>query len=120
MADWPAAVDVAIWLDRPGLEPDDHVLKEVTAAAVSLLTTRCTVFAPELDINDVWVSDAIPDPLRTGAIMLAARWYGRRTRPEGVEGFGGDGGSTVIRYDIIDRDVETMVSPWLWYPIGSA
>lgn len=108
--DWPRTSDVVEWGKYPPGHVDASVMHDALEAAKGHITSRCVPFT----------SNQIPAPVRQAAVILAARLYRRRDTPEGASAFGGDAGVGVIRHDIVDRDVEQLIRPWLHYPIGSA
>lgn len=110
MADWPDVSDVVEWGKFHENSVDATQMHHAVTAAVGHLTSRCVTFT----------AGQVPEPVRSAAVLLAARLYRRRDTPEGASAFGGDAAAGVIRHDIVDRDVEQLIRPWLAYPIGSA
>lgn len=91
---WPIATgDVTAYLGvTPAGVADTAALDQATAAAVGFVNDRV------LDNVDP-IPAAVTPAQRQGAIMLAARWYGRRSSTSGIAGFGDVGVAYVMRDD---------------------
>lgn len=94
---WPITdQDVIGYLGvAPAGEADQAAMGRAAAAAVAWVTSA-GVAPPAPALGDPAVS--APE-VELGTIMLAARWYARRTSTQGIASFGDLGVSYVIRHD---------------------
>lgn len=65
---------------------------------------------PTVKVSAVWGWPAVPGPVTESVLLLAARLYARRSSPTGVAGFGDFG---VVRVTNADRDVESLLEPYV-------
>lgn len=61
-------------------------------------------------VTATWGWPAVPDEIKSAAILLAARLYRRRDSPEGVKGFADLG---VIRLSSYDVDYAAAIAPYV-------
>lgn len=65
---------------------------------------------PTVEVTAQWGWPAVPEPVSEATLLLASRWFARRSSPAGVLGFGEYG---VVRVTSADRDVEAMLAPYV-------
>lgn len=92
--DWPITqADVEGYLGVPPAGAPDQLAMTRAADAVSAWCQRHGLVAVDP------VPSEVDGDVGLGAIMLAARWYGRRSSVNGIAGFGDVGVAYVMRND---------------------
>jgi hypothetical protein len=102
---WPLQTsDVTGYLGvEPASAADQLALDRATAAVVGWVTANVEGLpVPATPGDPVDVGPAI----ELGAVMLAARWYARRTSSQGIASFGDMGPAYVMRQD---PDIATLL-----------
>ena len=94
-----------------GIKPadtfDEEAIANATAAAAVFVQRVCVARFPK-DVDGIPDFTVRPDEATyQGALVVAARWYGRRTSQNGIAAFTELGGSTYVpRYD---PDIEQLL-----------
>jgi hypothetical protein len=108
------AVDVAAvaqWLGIVPTSEDEEILGSLVGSAVALFGRRCRWLGSTPDPGDG--SQAAPADwpveVQQAAVMQAARWFRRKSTPEGVAEFPDLGAVYVSRFD---PDIAALVGDW--------
>lgn len=104
-----SALDAADWWFAD--VRDGRPLEEVFSADRFVPDRR-----PTVKVSAVWGWPAVPGPVTEAVLLLAARLYARRSSPTGVAGFGDYG---VVRVTSADRDVESLLDPYVRVGFGA-
>lgn len=108
MASRPDTDALVVWLKLTTApvagSAEAGILDEVLEAALEDVEEQLRADAISAD------ADEYPSKIRVAVLMQAARWYKRRSSPEGVAAFGDFG---PIRVMGLDADVEQLISRYL-------
>lgn len=104
---WVSAADVATWANYQLMEGDAEVMTAVIASVEASLAQGYDIPSlpdpPDAELSAVW-----PD-IAQAITMQAARLFGRRKTPEGVQGFGE---SFVYRVSNFDPDIAEALNAY--------
>lgn len=95
-----SAEDVRRWGGKTLESAGDNDLNRVISAATNYVALRVEDWRE-------W-TDADLDQMAQAVIQQSARWWSRKSAPNGVAGFGGDG--AVVRFGRFDPDVEELLA----------
>ena len=116
---WPTTDDLVRHLRRgvsAGAGPDHVRAQQAMDAVIDYVQTHCSALY-DVDNPPLITDPILPAAAWDGMLLLAAKHYGRRNTPDGVQG---DAEFGPIRVNSFDPDVDRMLGPWVDIRVAGA